>query len=571
MSQLIHHTAHLFSRPLRVTCRTRPLLLTTLASSLLSFNTSSHTAASSSHSSSSPLAQTFRRTLIQSAAALSPPRDSTKGREGFSITEEDDYQQQPSDPAKQSQQPTAPPTQPRTTNSTTATTAATAANPASTASASTASASPPTGAHAYFRVPTSFSPYSSTAQAAHGGGAAGVLHAGQPLVDMATDLTEQFMRAVHLSEQTRFTKGVVLGISLLALLSLVGYLFRDSVKTTTAEQVADVAKRSLADSDVKDQVNTLSQDVVHRLLTDQAVLSTALQFTQRLLHEPGTQTALANLLQRLLADPKTLDWGKEFSSRLVAQLTADEKVQRQVAELVKGALMQENNREMLINLLKQTVNDERSMSELRRVGAQSAKDVMNDDGVQKHMTEFMKGVLADSSLQQQAGDALWSAVRYSIRPTWGKANGGNHDKDKQQGVKVAGVESVHPGLSRPLSAPLTAETDVEALASAADGLRDAVLLKRTKPAGSADGRAHSSDSYSSGSPSPLDPHSASPVAASSPSSPSSPSSSATPSHPSAPSSYLPAVHAPFAVASVDEEDLTPTFTINVNPQRAQPA
>ena len=497
-------------------------------------------------------------------------------RAGLSIRDDDDYQQQQSAAGRAQQQSSAPLS--RSSND-----ASSVASPSSAASGSSSVSSSSAAAHAYFRAaPSASSSPSSSSSGSGSGGTAGMLQSGQPLVNIANELTDQFMRVVHLSEQTRFVKGVVLGVSLLALLSLSAYLFRDSVKTTTAEQVADVAKRSLADSDVQHQVNTLSQDVVHRLLTDQAVLSTALQFTQRLLHEPGTQAALQNLLQRLLADPKMLERGKEYSGRLVAQLTADEKVQRMVAELVKGALMQDNNREALITLLKQTVNDERSLSELRRVGSQSARDVMNDAAVQAHMTEFMKGVLADSSLQQQAGEALWSAVRYSIRPAWGKA--ANHvrdEKDKQHGVRPAAALGP-PAVSRPISAPSPAEVGGSAIASATNGLRDTVLMTPTRAAAGEASHSLAGSHESSTTVSSADTDHRTPrvnavpsSASSSPNSSSSPHSAAPSSqsaesieHPDSPSLCSPLVHAPFAVASVDEEDLTPTYTITINPQRA---
>ena len=565
MSQLVRASARLLprSRPIRRCPHAeRPAAVCRHAS----FHSSHRCAAHWSLSLRSSLADTVHGVLTAASSHEHKPR------QGLSITEEDDYQQQSPDQRGRQPQSTCPPTQSGGSAGVT--------SPSSSAPRSSAPAPLPSSAHAYFRVPPSASSSASAAQSAQAG-AAGVLQSGQPLVNMANDLTDQFMRAVHLSEQTRFVKGVVLGVSLLAVLSLSAYLFRDSVKTTTAEQVADVAKRSLADSDVQHQVNTMSQDVVHRLLTDQAVLSTALQFSQRLLHEPGTQTALLNLLQRMLADPKTLEWGKEYSGRLVAQLTADENVQRRVAELVKGALMQDNNREALITLLKQTVNDERSLSELRKVGSQSARDVMNDPAVQQHMTDFMKGVLADSSLQQQAGDALWSAVRYSIRPAWTKPASHKDDREKDKHT-VRPAAEIPPAWSRPMSAPLATDMSGGAVASAADGLRDAVLMTPARAA--AVDPSSLSEWHSPGVS--ADAHHPPPHAASVPSSPTAASTSAASTSPSSvpsathssplsaasadrsasPSSYLPA---PFAVANVDEEDLSPTFTINVvGPHRA---
>ena len=260
---------------------------------------------------------------------------------------------------------------------------------------------------------------------------------------MANDLTSHFMAALHLSEQNRLVKGVALGVTTLLGVGVIAWVFRDRVKTTTVEQVADVAKRSLADVDVQGKVQEMSQEVIQRILTDPSVLSAALQFTTRLLKEPSTQTALSNLLHAVLQEPQTLERAHTFSTSLVQSLTQSPAVQRMTAELVRGAIEQPSNRAQLIALLHQTVNDERSLSELRRVGSASAHDVLNDVGVQQHMTAFMKGVLSDPSLQHTAGDALWSAVRYSFRPKWGN-NGGKVD---------LGQPPPPPPLSSPPSPP----------------------------------------------------------------------------------------------------------------------
>ena len=201
-----------------------------------------------------------------------------------------------------------------------------------------------------------------------------------------------------------------------------------------------MAKRSLADSDVQEQVNSLSQEVVHRLLTDPAVLSTALAFSTRLLHEQSTQTALSSLLSSLLHDPSTLVQARDFSTQLIHSLTSSESVQRMTAELVKGAIAQPDNKAQLIGLLQAVVNDERSLAELRRVGSASAHDVLNDRSVQEHMTTFVKQCLSDPSLQQTAGEALWGAVRYSFRPKWGN-----------------GRAEVHPIQTTMTSTPLPSE------------------------------------------------------------------------------------------------------------------
>ena len=407
---------------------------------------------------------------------------------------------------------------------------------------------------------------------------------------MVSEVTRHFMHALHLSEQNRLVKGVAVGLSLLTLALLSAYMFRDSVKTSTAEQVADVAKRSLADSDVQQQVNSLSQEVVHRLLTDPAVLSTALAFTTRLLHEPSTQQALSGLLSRLLHDPATLQQAHDFSTQLVHSLTSSEQVQRLTAELVKGAIAQADNKTQLIALLQSVVNDERSLLELRKVGSASAHDVLNDRSVQEHMTAFVKQCLADHSLQQTAGEALWGAVRYSFRPKWGN---GRADSAASQLPAAPHITPPHTPLAStptlphsppPLDSPAPTDPTMSALhpstspsTSHSPALVDSAIRSPHQQGGSArdevDERAHarlphhtsqrlpSSSSSSHQHPAQLHStqqphHSAEPSVAG----------AAAPARPPLPLSPPAAPFGLLVDADDDSAALAPTFTIIVNQQ-----
>ena len=379
-------------------------------------------------------------------------------------------------------------------------------------------------------------------------------------------MVNQMKEALHNSERTRFVKGVALGLTVLALVGLSMWVFRDSVKTSTAEQVADVAKRSLADSDVQQQVNSLSQEVVQRILTDPTVLNTALQFTTRLLHEPSTQTALSNLLSSLLQDPVTLQRAHVFSAQLVQTLTASPAVQRLTADLVRGAIELPENRAHLIALMQSVLNDEKSLAELRRVGSASAHDVLSDAAVREHATLFVKSVLADSTLQQTAGEALWGAVRYSFRPKWS----GNGKAEAPNGVGALSP-AVPLAPAAPVAAPPTAGALPAAMSVLAEALPSTVPGAGTaSPASATPGATLPTPS----SPAALDSGAAvsappSPSPARAPSSPPQPRASrreqnSPTASPAESTTRAGLLVPPFAVASADELELMPTLNITVN-------
>ena len=379
-----------------------------------------------------------------------------------------------------------------------------------------------------------------------------------PLYDRAHDITQQVLFAMKAAERLRFTKGVLLGLTLLLAAAGGVWLFRDDVKTTTAEQVADVAKRSLADTEVQQQAHELSQEVVHRILTDPTVLSTALRFTTSLLHEPHTQAALSALLRSLLRDESTMQEAQSFSAQLVDRLCHSESVQRLTADLVKGAIQQPDNRQQLISLMQSVLQDERSQAELRRTGSVAAHDVLNDPAVLEHMTAFTKSVLEDQRLQKTAGDALWSAVRLSFRP---KAIWGNGKTEPQALPLAAAPAATEPSSQQPSPfphAPSSPAASLNAMALQSDESGAAPASVLISPA-FADGDNGVSIHPVAVQPQPLP----GPVPSPSPS----PSLSRSESQESSArkpgrSSELPG--AGFAVASMDEEELPPSFTITVH-------
>ena len=46
--------------------------------------------------------------------------------------------------------------------------------------------------------------------------------------------------------------------------------------------------------------------------------------------------------------------------------------------------------------------------------------VLDDTAVQEHAKQFFIGTFQDERLRQHGGDAIWTAVKYSVTPSWAR-------------------------------------------------------------------------------------------------------------------------------------------------------
>ena len=246
---------------------------------------------------------------------------------------------------------------------------------------------------------------------AHGAGSA-------TYASQAREITSTLLASLHLSSRTRL-RSVLLGLAgALGLAGLLIYVFRDPLKANLSEQTADVAKRSLTSSEVQLQVNALSADVVQTLLANPAVLGQCQAFVGRLLALPETRRALVALLAATAQDPQALDVLSKFSARLLAELMARPDTLAQLTALLRAAITSPGNELALQVLFKSFAADPKTQAMLAELAKRAAVDVLNDPAVRDTAKQALKDVTADASVQKSTGDAMWNAVKYSLKPHW---------------------------------------------------------------------------------------------------------------------------------------------------------
>ena len=256
------------------------------------------------------------------------------------------------------------------------------------------------------------------------GGGSGGAHPPLDGVDHSSTYSRQVreisaaLTNLHLSSRVSWSKIVMALGAVTGVAGLLIYIFRDPLKANLSEQTADVAKRSLNSTEVQTQVNVLSADVVQGLLNNPAVMAQSQAFLTRLMAAPDTRANLVTLLQATANDPETLALMSKFSAALLADLASRPDTLAQLTNLLRSAITNPGNEQALQVLFKSFAaepNTQRMVADLARA---AALDVLNDDAVKEAAKQFLKDVTADTAVQKSTGDALWNAVKFSLKPNW---------------------------------------------------------------------------------------------------------------------------------------------------------
>eukprot|EP00730_Choanoeca_flexa_P006831 TRINITY_DN12229_c5_g2_i2.p1 TRINITY_DN12229_c5_g2~~TRINITY_DN12229_c5_g2_i2.p1 ORF type:complete len:357 (+),score=80.74 TRINITY_DN12229_c5_g2_i2:815-1885(+) len=215
--------------------------------------------------------------------------------------------------------------------------------------------------------------------------------------------------------------------------ALLIYFNRDPIRESVSDEVAGVTKRSLSSQEVVDQANLLTKQVLEKLLSDDRVAEHASQFLVELFRQPETQQATVNLLVWVMKDPIALRQTQEFAGYIVDWLSKDPQTQANLAQLIIQVLQREDSHKAVVELTRNVLADpttrmqtaqlvgdlmqyEVVKRESTKLGVYTGHSVMNDVGVQQHAVEFVKQVLEDPQLHKTGGNAIWSAVGYSVTP-----------------------------------------------------------------------------------------------------------------------------------------------------------
>ncbi|KAA0154307.1 hypothetical protein FNF29_02527 [Cafeteria roenbergensis] len=196
---------------------------------------------------------------------------------------------------------------------------------------------------------------------------------------------------------------IVMGVGSLAV------TFADTIKAFMGAQASKAVAGVLRDEDIRNSASLTVSELAERLLADDELRTASAAFLQGLMAAPETRAALLDLLVWALQEEST-------RQQLVA-LLSHEATLRATRDLLIWAFSDPATRRQMEQLASWLLADE----SFQLVGVRALLGVLNstldDKPLRDHAAEALSSVVADTSLQQRTGEALWNAVAWSVTPS----------------------------------------------------------------------------------------------------------------------------------------------------------
>ncbi|CAH1790761.1 unnamed protein product [Owenia fusiformis] len=194
------------------------------------------------------------------------------------------------------------------------------------------------------------------------------------------------------------------------------YIFRDHIRGAAADEVSNVASKSLEHEAVIQKAEDLAKALLHAVLTDPPIKTQSVNFLRDIFSRSDTQEGLIDLLLHALNDPKTKQNFVRLLIQVVSQSLNDDVFRQNLVLNINLLLKDDNTRITLLAILKGILADEEVKSQTKDF----IVEVLSSDKVKNKASDFAKAVLndvvKDDIIRKDSGDAMWAAFTYSVTP-----------------------------------------------------------------------------------------------------------------------------------------------------------
>ena len=170
------------------------------------------------------------------------------------------------------------------------------------------------------------------------------------------------------------------------------------------------------------------------MLNDPDITSKAATFVSHVVNTETARTGLGALLVQALAMQSVQDQALVLSQGVVASILEDEAMidktavfvcqvlQRedtiaQTVKLVEDVLASETTQTNTQNLLLTILASDPTRKHAVELETWALEEMLKDEWVIQHVKDFLRTILNDTFVQQDAGNAVWGAVKYSVLPS----------------------------------------------------------------------------------------------------------------------------------------------------------
>lgn len=220
-----------------------------------------------------------------------------------------------------------------------------------------------------------------------------------------------------LRRQSAWTKAVLTTVVFLfGSTGLYLYFFPEEVTDAVADTVSHLASKSLEDDRMITSAQLQTKVLIHNILNDEQMQKETVQFVKRVLQNDETKTTVRNLLIGVVQNEDFYNVVAAKLQNITTDIVKSEYMREIVKQQLHAIFQDPSTQQVLEKLLEDVIKQD----EVKNVTCEFLNQVLASDKVCDKSAELglnvAEKVLADGVVQKKAGDALWSALKYSFSP-----------------------------------------------------------------------------------------------------------------------------------------------------------
>ncbi|XP_072031517.1 uncharacterized protein [Amphiura filiformis] len=224
----------------------------------------------------------------------------------------------------------------------------------------------------------------------------------------------------HLEDSLRYHgySTIRIGLFIMFAAGMGLYIFRESIRENVADEVSQVAYRSLEDQMVVVKAEQFAKGLLDAVMNDEQMSRLAAEFVVGVLQRDETKQATATVLRSVIDDPITRNHLILATKQVFLAALYDEETQQALKVVFKHILADDETRQAAKDLLAFVFAED----DIKNLVADFFKDVIRMEIVVNQATELGKdvthNVISDPVIQKETGDSMWRAFTYSMTPRW---------------------------------------------------------------------------------------------------------------------------------------------------------
>lgn len=185
------------------------------------------------------------------------------------------------------------------------------------------------------------------------------------------------------------------------------WVYRHETKKAVAEELSDVASRSLGDQKMQAEAAKVTIQTLQALLTHDETVQRSVTFLSQVAEHEQTKTALVGLLVTALKSPSVL----QEALSLTLWVLDDARAREHLVSALVTALQNERFLAAAAQFAVKWLGDEDVRQTIATALKESSLQVLEDATVHYEAEKFVKQLLLEPQLQAKTSEHLWAAVK----------------------------------------------------------------------------------------------------------------------------------------------------------------